>query len=57
MKSTDSPDEYDASVLGESNRMLVVWDNKKLNVFFCVVTSPFADTPFTLLFLTFTFCH
>ena len=57
MESTDSPDEYDASALGESNRKLVVWANKtrSLMCFFCVVTSLFADIPFTLLSLTFTF--
>ena len=56
MESTDSPDEYDASALGESNRKLVVWANKtrSLMCFFGVVTSLFADIPFTLLSLTFT---
>ena len=34
MKSTNSPDQYDASALGESNRKLAAWDNKKLNVLF-----------------------
>ena len=57
IKSTDSPDQYDASALGESNRKLAVWDNKKLNMLFCVVTWPFADTPVTLPSSTFTFSH
>ena len=55
MKSTNSPDQYDASALGESNRKLAVWDNKKLNVLFCVVTSPFANIPFTFPSPTFIF--
>ena len=56
MKSTNSPDQYDASALGESNRKLAAWDNKKLNVlFFCVVTSPFANIPFTFPSPTFIF--
>ena len=46
MKSTVSPDQYDASTLYETKMKLAVLDNKKLNVFFCVVTSPFLDTPF-----------
>ena len=55
MKSTNSPDQYDASALGESNRKLAVWDNKKLNVLFCVVTSTFANIPFTFPSPTFIF--
>ena len=44
MKYTVSPDQDDARAFDESNRKLVVSDSRNLNVFFCVVTSPFADT-------------